>query len=307
MTPSTRGEIKLCVLLLLPHFWPWPFIFSCHDIEKMAAHQQPFLQSRKVEWLGELISILSSFYYVEFLDDLWRGTTASFSPSTLGYDNMSSWQMFTFLNDLGPLYAIWILESCRVGNTYTLAYFPTIFAFAGQLLEIRTIAPFAALLLPLILAFHTLHIFLAYLSSDPTSRHYWAWAWKMSLLWVGISNFFVSKALKKSSLRSWYIASPQFLLTILGLISASTWAYMLVFSPHSLPTIFIPHAEAQSEFVPHMRRALPSDEIFAFGSSFVWIGYQLYDLYSTGLAGNDWIYVILILPIITVCIGQALA
>lgn len=95
--------------------------YQAMDIDKIVAHQLPHLQKGKIEWKGGSLQF-KDFYHVKFLDDLWRGTTASFSPSTFGYDELSCWQMFTFLQDLGPLYAMWILESYRKGNERTPAY-----------------------------------------------------------------------------------------------------------------------------------------------------------------------------------------
>lgn len=92
------------------------------DPEKLTAHQQPSLESGKIEFGDTSITILKRFYHFEFLDNIWRGATVTFSPSTLGYDSISSWQMFSFLHDLGPVYAVWFLESCRVGNRFTPAY-----------------------------------------------------------------------------------------------------------------------------------------------------------------------------------------
>lgn len=92
------------------------------DVEKMLAHQQPFLESGNIEYDGGSIAILERFHYFEFLDELWRGATVTFSPATLGYDSISSWQMFSFLQDLGPVYAVWYLESYRAGNRFTPAY-----------------------------------------------------------------------------------------------------------------------------------------------------------------------------------------
>lgn len=96
--------------------------FLVMDVEKVLAHQQPFLESEKIEFDGQSIPILKHFYYFDFLDMLWRGTTVTFSPSTLGYDSISSWQMFSFLHDLGPVYAVWFLESYRAENCFTPAY-----------------------------------------------------------------------------------------------------------------------------------------------------------------------------------------
>lgn len=92
------------------------------DIAKLVEHQEPFLESGKIAWEGGEIQILPQFHWITFLDDVWRGTTATFSPSTLGYDSIGRLQMFSFLVDVGTMYAVWLIESCRVANTYTPAY-----------------------------------------------------------------------------------------------------------------------------------------------------------------------------------------
>ena len=83
---------------------------------------QPALDSGKIEWDGGSIQILERFHYFELWDEVFRGITVVFAPSALGYDDVSWWHMLSFLNDLGPIYAILLLESCRVGNKFTPAY-----------------------------------------------------------------------------------------------------------------------------------------------------------------------------------------
>ncbi|KAI0893750.1 hypothetical protein F4806DRAFT_498913 [Annulohypoxylon nitens] len=61
---------------------------------------------------------------------------ATFSNSTFWYDKVAWWQMFSFLTDLEPVYAIWILESRRAGNAWTPAFIPTLFISAARLLGI---------------------------------------------------------------------------------------------------------------------------------------------------------------------------
>lgn len=92
------------------------------DIEKIIAQQQPFIESGTIEWDSGSIPILEHVYPVDILNQMWRGTTATFSPSTLGFDKIGSWQMFSFLVDLGPLQAIWLLESSRPTNVRRPAY-----------------------------------------------------------------------------------------------------------------------------------------------------------------------------------------
>lgn len=106
----------------LPFLLIAAWCFRTMDLEKLVKNQQPFADSGVIEWDGGKIAILDHFHNVDFLDQLWRGTTATFSPSTLGYDSVSWWQTFGFLVDLGPVYAIWILESYRPANAWTPVY-----------------------------------------------------------------------------------------------------------------------------------------------------------------------------------------
>lgn len=92
------------------------------DLESLAAHQEQYFAAGKIEWDGGTIDILPRFYPFEFLDDIWRGATVIFAPSALGFDSLGAWQVSSFLFDIGPIYGVWFLESCRVGNRFTPAY-----------------------------------------------------------------------------------------------------------------------------------------------------------------------------------------
>jgi hypothetical protein len=71
---------------------------------------------------GETFSfnILDGFYGIPILDDLARPATVLFSPSSFGYDPVSWVQMFTFLADIGVVYAIVLIESTRRANAMSL-------------------------------------------------------------------------------------------------------------------------------------------------------------------------------------------
>lgn len=102
-----------------------PFLFlavSCFramDLDSIRAFLEPRALSGRIEWDGGTIPILQQFHNVRFLDDLWRGTTVAFAPSALGFDAVSWWQMFTFLNDFTVLYSISLVESARRANSVT--------------------------------------------------------------------------------------------------------------------------------------------------------------------------------------------
>ena len=92
------------------------------DTEKLIAHQQPFLEEGHITWDDGSMPILDRFYRIPFLDDMWRGIIVTFSASFVPLDTIGWWQLFSFLNDLGPMYSVWLLESCRLGNSWTPVY-----------------------------------------------------------------------------------------------------------------------------------------------------------------------------------------
>ncbi|KAI1106940.1 hypothetical protein F4804DRAFT_272762 [Jackrogersella minutella] len=309
------------------------------DINKLVANQQPFVDSGVIEWEDgkKKVLILDHFHNVDFLDQLWRGTTATFSPSTLGYDPIAWWQMFSFLIDLGPVYAIWILESCRFRNAYTPAFFPTIFTLAGQLLGLGSVAPIfyflcfafgptaselarspvkdrtihtedSGLLLVVVLLLHTAEVFAMLLAPEPSTRHFWTWAWQLTPLWIGITNYLLTTIAKVLPPASTILKPRKYpFLLLLGFISSGVWLYTLVYSPYSLSTIFIPDPEVQSEFVAHVRKALQTDHLAVFSSSFLWLMYSFFDLSTTNLLGNEWLYYIAVLPVVGAIAGPGSA
>ncbi|KAK8849138.1 hypothetical protein PGQ11_015618 [Apiospora arundinis] len=198
-------------------------------LDQLDASARPSAESGFIEWGHgkNKVAILDHFHGVPFLDQLWRGGTAVFAVSAFGMDGVAAWQVFTFLVDLGPLYAIWILESHRGANAWSPAYIPTVFTLAAQVLGAggtmsvfyflclvfspsaselasKTPAPRRTvwsranvLLLPLVLALHTAEVFAMYLSPSYEARHYWVWAWQLTPLWIGVGNVVAGQALLK--------------------------------------------------------------------------------------------------------------
>lgn len=92
------------------------------DIDKLVAQEQPFLEAGRIDWDGGTVQVFDQFYKIPVIDDMWRGITVTFSASYIPLDAVGWWQLFSFLNDLGPMYSIWFLESCRAGNAWTPVY-----------------------------------------------------------------------------------------------------------------------------------------------------------------------------------------
>lgn len=120
MASITSTALK--ALLGLPFLALAIICISTLDPEATAAHKQQVIDAGEIEWDGGSVQILPRFYPLELLDDTWRGAAVLFAPSALGLDSVSAWQMSSFLFDMGPMYAVWFLESCRAGNRFTPAY-----------------------------------------------------------------------------------------------------------------------------------------------------------------------------------------
>jgi hypothetical protein len=62
-----------------------------------------------------------SFFGLEFVDSRIRGLAACFASFQF-VDAVSSWQSFSFLTDIGLVYAILLIEAARTANYMTFAY-----------------------------------------------------------------------------------------------------------------------------------------------------------------------------------------
>ncbi|KAI0882406.1 uncharacterized protein GGS22DRAFT_43604 [Annulohypoxylon maeteangense] len=333
MAPVITRAVR--AISAVPFLFLTAWSFGAMDLDKMASHTQPFADSGVIEWDGGKVDIIDHFHNVDILDQLWRGGMATFSTSTFGYDSVSSWQVFSFLIDLGPIYAIWILESYRRVNAWTPIYLPTIFTVAAQLFGIGPVSGVfyflyitfgptpselarstqsrsiwnkgSIHLILIILLLHTSEIFAMFLAPDFATRHYWTWAWQLTPLWIGVANVLFDQTLRLLGLRRLLSISLAPLLIILGFISSSVWLFTLSSSPYPLTTLFIPDAEEQFEFITHTRRALQADELGVVVSSLLWLVYSFFDLYIAGLVGWEWLVYAASLGVATLCLGPGTA
>ena len=120
MAPATTRVLR--AVSAVPFLLLGAWCLNVMDLDKMTSHTKPIADAGVIQWEGGKVDIIDHFYNVEVLDTIWRGGVATFSPSTLGFDAIASWQFFSFLVDIGPIYAIWILESYRTANSWTPMY-----------------------------------------------------------------------------------------------------------------------------------------------------------------------------------------
>lgn len=119
---AQSGSRALRAALALPFIGLSILCLGAMDTNKLIAHQVPFLEAGHVAWEGGIMPIFDRFYNVAFVDNVWRGITVTFSSAYIPLDAKSWWQLSSFLHELGPMYSVWLLESCRAGNSRTPAY-----------------------------------------------------------------------------------------------------------------------------------------------------------------------------------------
>lgn len=91
------------------------------DIPGMMRLPSPSITG-KIEWDGGSVTILRRFHLISFLDEVFRDVTAGFGPAAYGFDEIGRWQMSSFMNDIGVLHIIVMMESFRPANKGTPAY-----------------------------------------------------------------------------------------------------------------------------------------------------------------------------------------
>lgn len=162
-----------------------------------------------------------------------------------------------------------------------------------------------SLLVPTVLVLHTSMVFGMFLAPTFASRHYWTWAWQLVPLWIGLGTIVDSQIIHLLGVKR--LLSPKPMLFALGLISFGVWGYTLLFSPHSISTLFLPEAGPQSGLVLHTRKALQADEVGLYVATFLWLAYSFLDLYIAGFVGIASLLFVAILPVVTACIGPGAA
>lgn len=189
-----------------------------------------------------------------------------------------------------------------------MAFAPSAAALKRSARDRRLWLDQALYLLPLFLAFHTYEVVRTFTAPEPETRQYWVWAWQMSPLWIGVANTLLcSLTASVTASRSSVLTSPLPLLTGMCAVSSSVWAYTYYSSPYPLSDVFIPDFAVYSDFARHTRKALQCDEVFSFGSSFLWLIYMFFDLHAAGLVGVGSLAVSALLPLVAAVTGPGTA
>lgn len=96
--------------------------YACfHIMFGMVPYEEGFkiLEEGMYRWgEGKELKLLERFYRISFFDEQARPGTLVTTPSQVGADEGSWFQMFSFLADFGVWYAILLIEAARRGNQF---------------------------------------------------------------------------------------------------------------------------------------------------------------------------------------------
>ncbi|KAF2020109.1 hypothetical protein BU24DRAFT_448457 [Aaosphaeria arxii CBS 175.79] len=288
----------------------------CLDIPSMMSAPSPSA-SGQIETPRGPIPIPSNFHYLGFLNVVFRDVTMGFAPSSLEVDERSWWQMIVFINDVGVVYLIWLLESSRPSSRGTAARFPAIIGTIAQLAGGGVFFPVQNLLhyvfcppvsiqkpsdrrvnvgdalkwSPLVVVLHTVPAIGMYIAPNFNTRHWFCWFWQLYTVRISLGYYILrtlGAVLNISSPRGQgtYHQILRLAMSPLIAVSATIWIYVVFQSPFSLATIFWPskvEGEFAGTFVGFMRRMLQFDQWFLMGSHFLWTWYLLRDMKIAGL------------------------
>ena len=180
---------------------------------------------------------------------------------------------------------------------------------SGPFLTDRTLS---LTIVPVVFLFSSIPIYLAYLAPTPATRHYWVWAWQMFPLWISINQVLLQQTVMRIADReagndggkpARDLLIKRLTLGFFAAQGAVVWIYLLFRSPFTLSTIFLPQIAFEVDFVPAMRRCLQYDEIFGFGSYFLWLGYLFLDLKRVKLLSQSWLVIVGSAVLGTACFG----
>jgi hypothetical protein len=156
-------------------------------------------------------------------------------------------------------------------------------------------------ILPIILSIFYLPMFAMFHWPTLSGRETWLFFWQMSPVWISLTSFFLSYFIPNTT-QSDRIKSPKrdlpvmrYTIGALSVLSTSIWIWTNATSPYSPWSLFVPELipSQTSDFVTFVRNFLKVDELSLFGSTFLWLGYLLWDMKHAGMVKTPWALIVL--------------
>ncbi|KAI9929711.1 hypothetical protein MW887_001187 [Aspergillus wentii] len=286
---------------------------------------------------GEAVSLYKPQYHWQYLDDLFRPMITCFLPSISGSHPLSKLQINSFLTDLGPIYAIWLLESYRRAHHWSMPLLPILFGLAFQLKGIGKFAPIyflldfmqsplskilvadssyispslITMLFPALILGYYIPTWASFVAPTLAMRQSINAGWQLFPLIVPALQVLLMLAMKivPAKLRPRVTLSTRFCSFILAVVSGAAFIHVRMNIPDSssLLEIFLPSTTAPAQsFSEGIARFLQYDEIFSMGSALIWLLLCFRDLQLYGVVVS-WVKVVGVLATTTCLFGPGAA
>ncbi|KAI6765375.1 hypothetical protein HG530_006445 [Fusarium avenaceum] len=285
---------------------------------------------------GVEVPLITKFYGVPVLDDIFAVVTVAFTNLQFFIDEKAYWQSLVFLTDFAGMYAVILIEAFRPGNDFILSKYPVVFLFVSQMIAIGctapiffflcyiftpayklttpslcrpSVAPCMALLPTIILGYYTSH-FPSYFHSSLEARNWWNWIWQLFPIWGSIIIFVLSKVVPQSDSQSPKAAKKglnalRLTIGIVSIVSTATWWYALATMEYSIIEVFVPQYLVNFPHDPNegLRTVIQFDYICCYSAGFLWLAYHFRDLENVGACTISWFRAACVSTVLALLVG----
>ncbi|KAJ5425759.1 hypothetical protein N7465_000829 [Penicillium sp. CMV-2018d] len=271
------------------------------------------------------VPLLQRFYSMKGVGDLWSLRYMNYLPDfyETNYESLS--QAVSSSIDVGIVMSIWSFESIRRANALTVAQIPTLFTFYGQMAGLGRVSPlyyilyyinspievfkgadmrlmhlnYAIAVLPAIIVSYYIPLSAAFFWPTDSGRKSWLFVWQMHPVWTAITLYLFSRifpsTVKEDRVHALRRDLPviKFSMTVLVIGAAGFWMWSRWTSPSSVARAFFPTAvpSTQAPLAACVCAILKWDMLSTFGSTFLWLGYLIWDLKYAGMMQATWVRV----------------
>jgi 2-polyprenyl-6-methoxyphenol hydroxylase-like FAD-dependent oxidoreductase len=116
-----KESILYRFVLVLPFFALSALAYNRMSAGSGMSEVGEIIQNGRITWGENSFDFPATFYHIDWLDSKLQPLSIVFASSNLEIDPVAWWQMLCFITDFGVLYSIFLIESTRRSNNFTLA------------------------------------------------------------------------------------------------------------------------------------------------------------------------------------------
>ncbi|CAI7659374.1 unnamed protein product [Penicillium glandicola] len=287
------------------------------------------------------VPLLRRFYSMKGVGDLWFLRYINYLPAFYEKSSESLSQEISSSIDVGIVMSIWLFESIRRANSLTMAQIPTLFTFYGQLVGLGRVSTlyyilhyinspievfkgadmrlmhlnYAISILPAMIFSYYIPLLATFFWPTVSGRKSWLFVWQMHPIWTSITLSLFSRifpsTIKEDRVHAPRRDLPVIKFSIKFLVSGAVgfWLWARWTSMSSVAHVMIPTVvpSTQASFAACVCSILKWDTLSTFASTFLWLGYLIWDLKCAGMMQAAWVRVAIYGAVAFVALGPGAA